>query len=263
MDQRVKQDIEPDDDESYEDFMDRCSDEIGDEDVCQIIWDERSAGSIKRKTHAGKVNGQEFVLSDETPDRMDDVILSEGWDLRNFKRNPIALFNHNSNFPIGKWADLRIENKQLRGTLEAAPEGTSERIDEIRRLMQAGILRAVSVGFKPKKFKDREGSDWGTVFEEQELIETSLVSVPANPNALAVAKNLKISPETLSMVFAGQGEKGRTVRRGLTGGHAKPNGKHRGKPMSGLSQRIQELQTQIVAQKDALTAHLEKMDNDN
>ena len=260
-----RQDLMPYDDEEEDDFMERCVDELGDEEVCALIWENASAdgADIKHKLHANEGQGMEFVLSDETPDRLDDVIMSEGWDLRNFKRNPIALFNHNSNFPIGKWADLRIENKQLRGTLEAAPEGTSERIDEIRRLMQAGILRAVSVGFKPKKFKDREGSDWGTVFEEQELIETSLVSVPANPNALAVAKNLKISPETLSMVFAGQGEKGRTVRRGLTGGHAKPNGKHRGKPMSGLSQRIQELQTQIVAQKDALTAHLEKMDNDN
>ena len=260
-----RQDLMPYDDEEEDDFMERCVDELGDEEVCTLIWENASVdgADIKHKLHANEGQGMEFVLSDETPDRLDDVIMSEGWDLRNFKRNPIALFNHNSNFPIGKWADLRIENKQLRGTLEAAPEGTSERIDEIRRLMQAGILRAVSVGFKPKKFKDREGSDWGTVFEEQELIETSLVSVPANPNALAVAKNLKISPETLSMVFAGQGEKGRTVRRGLTGGHAKPNGKHRGKPMSGLSQRIQELQTQIVAQKDALTAHLEKMDNDN
>jgi len=260
-----RQDLMPYDDEEEDDFMERCVDELGDEEVCTLIWENASVdgADIKHKLHANEGQGMEFVLSDETPDRLDDVIMSEGWDLRNFKRNPIALFNHNSNFPIGKWADLRIENKQLRGTLEAAPEGTSERIDEIRRLMQAGILRAVSVGFKPKKFKDREGSDWGTVFEEQELIETSLVSVPANPNALAVAKNLKISPETLSMVFAGQGEKDRTVRRGFTGGHAKPNGKHRGKPMSGLSQRIQELQTQIVAQKDALTAHLEKMDNDN
>jgi hypothetical protein len=32
-----RQDIEPDDDESYSDFMDRCSDEIGDEDVCHHV----------------------------------------------------------------------------------------------------------------------------------------------------------------------------------------------------------------------------------
>ena len=36
-------DIEPDDDESHDDFICRCLDEIGDEDVCQLIWDERAA----------------------------------------------------------------------------------------------------------------------------------------------------------------------------------------------------------------------------
>ena len=51
----TRQDIEPDDDESYEDFMDRCSDEIGDEDVCQIIWDNRAAEGMRYKTHAEKV----------------------------------------------------------------------------------------------------------------------------------------------------------------------------------------------------------------
>ena len=58
----TREDIEPDDDESYEDFMDRCSDEIDDEDVCQIIWDDRAADGIRYKTHAAKVNGREFVF---------------------------------------------------------------------------------------------------------------------------------------------------------------------------------------------------------
>src|ERR1700754_3155079 len=92
----TRQDIEPDDDESYSDFMDRCTDENGDQETCQIIWDERTAAGIRHKTHAAKVNGLEFVLSDETPDRMDDIIMSDGWQLTNFKKNPIALFGHQS-----------------------------------------------------------------------------------------------------------------------------------------------------------------------
>ena len=135
--------------------------------LCQLIWDNKSADGIKHKTHAGDVNGTEYVLSDETPDRMDDVIMSDGWDLANFKRNPIALFNHRSDFPIGKWRNLRVQDKQLRGHLELAPEGTSERIDEIRRLRDAGILRAVSVGFKPVETKERDGTKWGSVFRQK------------------------------------------------------------------------------------------------
>ena len=35
-------DLSPDDDESYDDFMDRCSDAIGDDDACQVLWDNRA-----------------------------------------------------------------------------------------------------------------------------------------------------------------------------------------------------------------------------
>ena len=148
---RTKQDddLEPEDGETYEDFMDRCTgDEGEDSDTCQMIWDDRAAKGIVHKTHAGDVSGMEFVLSDETPDRMDDIIMSDGWDLANFKKNPIALFNHNPNFIVGKWTGVKIADKALRGKLELAPAGTSDRIDEIRKLIEAGILKAVSVGFR-------------------------------------------------------------------------------------------------------------------
>lgn len=259
----TRQDIEPDDDESHSDFMDRCIDELGDAEECQIIWDNRAADGIRYKTHAAKVNGLEFVLSDETPDRMDDVIMSDGWDLTNFKRNPIALFGHQSSFPIGKWKNVRVVDKELRGVLELAPEGTSDRIDEIRRLIDADILRAVSVGFKPKESKPRPGADFGLFFTKSELVETSVVSVPANPNALAVAKSLKISPATIDLVFAGKGTKDGIKRRGITGGQADtPSFGRKGTTMS-FAQRIANSEQRLVALRDQLAAHWEKTDETN
>src|SRR6516165_5595640 len=156
-----RKDIDPDDYDDYDEFMDDCLGEMDDIDACQILWDEKGAKGIMRKTHSGGSDGMEFVLSDETPDRMDDVILSDGWDLKHFKKNPIALFAHRSDFPIGKWSNLRIEGKQLRGNLELAPFGTSVRIDEIRKLIDADILRAVSVGFRPLEVERREGTRSG------------------------------------------------------------------------------------------------------
>lgn len=271
--------LEPEDDESQADWMDRCTSEIDDEDVCQMIWDESdnadggdtaSAKNVLHKTHAESVNGMEFVLSDETPDRMDDIIMSGGWDLTNFKNNPIALFNHNPNFVIGKWANLHVDpkNKQLRGHLELAPAGTSPRIDEIRKLIEADILKAVSVGFRPIERKSRNEKDQfgfsGSVFHKSELVETSLVAVPANPNALAVAKSLKISPATIDLVFAGKGARDRFVRRGLTGGHAENSRrKKEGGAAMSLAQRIVDSQTRLVALRDQLGKHLEDVDDSN
>jgi HK97 family phage prohead protease/HK97 family phage major capsid protein len=255
-------DLYPALDESYVDFMSRCGDEIGDQDVCQLIWDDAwdkgapasTTKDVVYKTHAAKVNGQEFVLSDETPDRMDDVIMADAWDLASFQKNPIALFNHNSNAPIGKWANVRVVDKQLRGHLELAPAGTSDRIDEIRKLIEAGILRAVSVGFRPKESKPRPESDYGMFFTRAELVETSLVSVPANPNALAIAKSLKISPVTIDLVFAGKGKERGIRRRGFTGGQAETSriiGK--GATMS-LAQKIKEREASILDKTGKLDA---------
>jgi HK97 family phage prohead protease len=273
---------EPDDDESKSDFLDRCQDEIGDgdddddaEEACEQAWEdaqdgddedeERRAPELVHKAHSGEVDGVEFVLSDDSIDRMGDVIVSEGWDLASFKRNPVCLFNHSAMLPIGKWENLRVEKGELRGHLQLAPEGTSPRIDEIRRLVDAGILRAVSVGFRPLESGPRHenGKTLGMVFTKSELVETSLVSVPANRNALAVAKSLRISPATQDLVFGGKAYKDETtVRRGLTGGHAKTARSDGGGVMS-LTQRISDLQTLMVDKRDELESHLEKQDDSN
>ena len=280
---------EPDDDESHDDFIDRCMDEISDDDLdedqarnaCEVCWQDyadenRSASAptkkppLYRKTHSGTVHGMEFVLSDETIDRMGDVISSTGWILDNFQKNPIALFNHRPDFPIGKWHNLRVEKGSLRGHLELAPEGTSARIDEIRKLVDAGILCSVSVGFHPQESQPRPdksgkpGGYGGLTFTRQELIETSLVTVPANPNALAVAKSLGISPDTIDVIFrqARQNEDGVT-RRGFTAKHGDTSRNRKGGAMSTLGQRILDLQEQIANKTEERDAFIEKQDDTN
>lgn len=200
--------------------------------------------------------GLDFVLSDGTVDRYGDVIDAAGWVLTNFKKNPIALFGHSNGFPIGTWSNLRIEAGRLIGTLTLAARGTSARIDELISLVEQGILRAVSVGFIPIKSEPiNPDRPYGPQkYTKQELIETSLVSVPANPAALALAKSLNISNETISLAFGEQAE----VRRKdvtATGEHATPRS-HAKKAtliMKTLAQRIEDAQNDLVAKRDKLT----------
>ena len=162
-----------------------------------------SAGKIRYKKVANaKTRGLDFVLSDSTPDRYDDIVMSSGWMLENFNRNPIALFQHQTSFPIGTWKNVRVEDNALRGTLQLAPRDSSDRIAELHSLLENDVLRAVSVGFQPIEYEERKGDTYGIVYTKQELVECSLVSVPANPNALQVAKKLNISDETRNLVFA-------------------------------------------------------------
>lgn len=223
------------------------------------------------KTIAGG-DGLEFVLSDDSVDRMGDIIEQDGWVLTNFKKNPIALFGHSSSFPIGSWSDLRVERGKLLGRLKLAAKGTSDRIDELIGLIEQGILRAVSVGFRVIESEaiDKEKPYAGQRYLKQELLETSLVSVPANAAALAVARSLNLSEETMSLAF---GEDADLKRRdmGTTGAHAsKPRAdadapqQQKAKSMKTLSQRIEAAQTDLNAKRDKLTelTGADEIDND-
>jgi HK97 family phage major capsid protein len=115
------------------------------------------------------------------------------------------------------------------------------------------------------------------VYVKSELVECSLVSIPANPNALSVAKSLRISSETQRVVFDESVSKkirgeSNTVRRSgetanrraqrRTGESAKTHSKY-GATVMLLSERIVETQKELVALQDGLDAHLAKTDNSN
>jgi len=210
--------------------------------------------TVIRKTVAEAGDGLEFVLSDATVDRMGDVIDPAGWDLRWFEKNPIALFGHSSDFPIGKWSDVRVEGGKLLAKLNLAAKGTSARIDELIGLVEQGILRAVSVGFRPVKQEplDRAKPYAGQRYLKQELLETSLVSVPANPAALAVARSLNVSDETMTLAF---GEQAATRRRDMqaNGEKAATNLNRKGMNMSlTLADRIVKATEEMNTDRDRL-----------
>lgn len=140
-----------------------------------------------------------YVLSDESVDRVGDVIEAKGWKLGNFLKNPIALFGHDHKFIVGHWTDVKVLGGQLIGKLNLLPAGISERLDEIRAAVEAGVLRAVSVGFAADDAEPMKTG--GLRFKSTELLEASLVSVPANPNALQVAKSLHLSDDVQALIF--------------------------------------------------------------
>jgi len=217
---------------------------------------------MQHRTSMSEGAGLDFVISDSSLDRHGTRINPKGWDLTAFKRNPIALFGHSGGFPIGTWENVRVEGEKLMGRLVLAARGTSARIDELASLVEQGILRAVSVGFAVLEYGTPGKSQYDYV--KQELLEVSLVSVPSNTNALAVARSLNLSPETLSLAFGEHAEAGRggataggyadtspaTVKRAREAASSQPKGKP---PMTTLSQRIEHAQNDLNAKRDRLT----------
>lgn len=142
-----------------------------------------------------------YVMSDETVDRMGDVIEAKSWNLKNFVKNPVALFNHDHRFVIGHWSDVKVQGDKLVGKLNLLPKGISERLDELRAAVEAGVLRAVSVGFTVEPKNAEPNKSGGLLLRAAELMECSLVPVPANPNALQIAKSLNISDDAKALIF--------------------------------------------------------------
>jgi HK97 family phage prohead protease len=198
----------------------------------------------------------QFVMSDTSVDRMGDVIEAGGWQLKHFKTHPIALFNHDRDQIIGKWADVRVEGSRLLGRLELAEEGTSPLVDTVRKLVDQGILRAVSVGFKPIEQKplnaDADKYFGPFRFTKSELLECSLVAVPANPNALATAKSLGLSGDLMAEVFRKSAGDPRPIN--AKPGNAPAHATRHTHTMKTLAERIQDAQQELVTFKDQLTA---------
>ena len=142
-----------------------------------------------------------FVFSDGSVDRMGDTIDPSGWDTGPFLKNPVALWAHDSSQPpIGRASNVFVEDGALAGDIEFAPPETYAFAETIYRLVVGKFINAVSVGFLPIEYdwaEDEENRPWGLDFKLQELLEISVVPVPANANALATARSKGIDTKPL------------------------------------------------------------------
>ena len=146
----------------------------------------------------------EFTASTSMQDRDGEVIDVLGWDLRNFKKNPIIMYAHDyRTLPVGRAPRVWVSNDgKLKNTIEFPPKGTYEFADIVERLVNAGFLKTESVGFIPKKWEDGDGEKAPKrTYTKQELLEISLVPVPSNPDALRnVVDSGVITTKQLEMI---------------------------------------------------------------
>lgn len=142
--------------------------------------------SLREEQTTGDNGTFKVVASDETVDRVWEVIQITGRDLENYMKNPIVLFGHDyrdvDNI-VWKATRVYVEKGQL--IIEWVFAST-ENAQICRKLYDEWILKTVSVGFIPKQ-RDPEDQ---TLITKAELLEVSFVPVPANPNALSLDKSI-------------------------------------------------------------------------
>lgn len=139
------------------------------------------------------------VASTEDEDRDKDIIRQSGWDLKNFKKNPVIPWSHNYwELPVAKSMRTWVDSTNKRLLFKPKFDGNDDFSRKIFNKYANGFLTSFSVGFRGIEATPRdEANPWygGKEFTKQELLEISSVAVPANPGA-----NVNLSFEEAGMV---------------------------------------------------------------
>lgn len=132
-----------------------------------------------------------FILSTGEVDRYGDRIDPAGWRLANYRKNPVVLFAHDSSaLPIGRCSFVGLVDGRLVGDIEFMSGEMNPLADAIFEMVRGRFLNACSIGFAPLEFTrstdpKRPG---GIDFSSVELLEISIVPIPALPSALVAAR---------------------------------------------------------------------------
>ena len=186
------------------------------EDSNMQIKKYKDFGAVVFKTEK-ETNGERIftsIISTSDVDRDGEVVIPHGMISKEFETNPIVVWNHDyNNPPIGKCLELKRENGKLIAISQLAKDVPMA--DTLWKLMEQGILHGVSIGFMPtqdgareptKKDKEDFGEGVQKVYNKWKLLEYSLVTLPANQNAvvISVGKAIKkgiVTAEEVKSVF--------------------------------------------------------------
>ena len=169
-----------------------------------------------------------------------------GINLSRFEKNPVMLYQHNPHTVIGRWEDIKIEDGQLSATPVFDMEDPEAA--EIARKVEQGFIKGCSMGIVIKQMTRTKGIDTAT---ESVLLEASIVSIPADENALVVYdsedKQNQLSINDFNKLFYIMEKK------------EKPELQPDNSEIA-LSQRNMELQAQVDEQTDTIKALNAKID---
>lgn len=148
------------------------------------------------------------VISSAALDRDKEVVLPEGLQMEQFRRNPVVVWAHDyRELPIGMAQWIRLDRG--RGVIKAKtcyaprpPEWVGPwKADAVWELVRQGLLKGKSIGFLPleggrpnseelRSRPDLAAAQW--IHRKALLLEYSVVPIPSNAEALveSIAKSL-------------------------------------------------------------------------
>lgn len=127
----------------------------------------------------------------------DGMIVLQDWRLENYQSNPVILYNHDDrDHPIGK-GEVWIEGARL--MVRVLWDWPDPEAAKIAGKVKRGFLNAVSIRWKPEEViarwrlprEDVLYAEEGYICRGNELLEISVVTIPADPQALVVERGAR------------------------------------------------------------------------
>src|SRR5262252_2767761 len=181
-----------------------------------------------------------------TPDRIEDIVEPAG---AQFKLPIPLLWQHDSHQPIGQVTAAKVTKAGIEIVAKIA-KGVTDEIDRQWKLIKAGLVPGLSIGFKPLEHEIIPKTK-GVRFTKWDWLELSTVTVPANQEAtIATIKSLDIAQRAAS----GQ----ETPRAVVRANPPVASGPSQRKPMEG--RKMKTLAEQITALEAKRAANAARMD---
>lgn len=140
--------------------------------------------AIKAEEFANDGEVVAYLSTFKNADKVGDIIEKGAFDqfVKDFdptaKKLPM-LYSHKTENLIGEWVELSVDEHGIKGRGVIYTETTTGK--DVHALLKRGALSAVSIGFKSSDYEEIESG--GRLFKQVELVETSIVLNPCNPQA--------------------------------------------------------------------------------
>lgn len=129
----------------------------------------------------------EAIVTTSDVDRYNEVIVTDGIDVSNYvEKNPVVLYGHDYySFPVGKTLKLTQMKNKIKAQFQLAIE-EYDFAATLYNLIKGGYINAVSIGGRVLEWSE----DYKQILK-MEMVEFSIVAIPANPQALITARSFE------------------------------------------------------------------------
>lgn len=153
--------------------------EVGERVKLNLHFDKESTKALG--------DGQfEAIITTSSMDRHNENIVTDGIMTDKYLENPVVLYGHDYYaLPIGKTTKLTKMKNKIKVQFQLAIE-EYDFAATVASMIKSGYLNAVSIGGRVLEWSE----DYRTILQ-MEMLEYSVVSIPANSEALITSRSLE------------------------------------------------------------------------